>query len=269
MAFADYTAYKTAVSSPFQVTRALKPTFAVSTGGHLWALFSAGGLPPGGGVPTAAALDSTSTGALQFKNGGGSVQRLARMNAGGDRQSAIFLCDRLIQTGGLDGTVTSAQTTNLPTPSLPSRATGGAGVWAALEIYTAIGTTSSTATMSYTNSAGTAGQASQVVKIGQAPDNVGKKFIIVPLAAGDTGVRSVESVTLSGTTGTAGNFGVTLFKPFWGCLPLGTDPAYVDAVTAFGCVMPSAPDDACLMYLCSAPGGSVPQYHDEIIWVNE
>jgi len=35
------------------------------------------------------------------------------------------------------------------------------------------------------------------------------------LADGDTGVRSVEGVTVAATTGTAGNFGVTLFKPIF------------------------------------------------------
>ena len=34
----------------------------------------------------------------------------------------------------------------------------------------------------------------------------------VPLQSGDKGVRSVQSVTLSSTTGTAGNFGITLMK---------------------------------------------------------
>ena len=34
----------------------------------------------------------------------------------------------------------------------------------------------------------------------------------LPLQAGDLGVTAVASVTLSGTTGTAGNFGITLVK---------------------------------------------------------
>jgi hypothetical protein len=37
-------------------------------------------------------------------------------------------------------------------------------------------------------------------------------MLILPLAAGDTGARSVESVTLASGSGTSGNFGVTLFK---------------------------------------------------------
>jgi hypothetical protein len=39
------------------------------------------------------------------------------------------------------------------------------------------------------------------------------KFQIMPLQAGDRGVKSVESLTLSASTGTAGNFGLTLFRP--------------------------------------------------------
>lgn len=121
-----------------------------------------------------------------------------------------ILIDRLSHTGGLSGTVTTAQTTNLPTAALPTRETGGEGVMAALQIYTILGNTDTAWTVSYTNQAGTAGR-------------TGKGFFSsTPFVSGihpiqlegtDSGVRSVESVTLTSSTLTAGNFGIVLYKP--------------------------------------------------------
>jgi len=112
----------------------------------------------------------------------------------------------------LSGTVTTAQTTNLPTAAL-TRFTSGEGVMIGLCIWSNIGGTATTVTVSYTNQAGTPGQISTATQIGgNNIANLNGRIILIPLAAGDTGVRSVESVTLAGTTGTAGNIGVCLFK---------------------------------------------------------
>ena len=83
----------------------------------------------------------------------------------------------------------------------------------ALEIYSAIGTSAGTITASYTNEAGTSGQASPATSFGVSGFQQAQRFIPLPLAAGDVGVRAVASVAMSATSGTAGNFGVTLFKP--------------------------------------------------------
>lgn len=78
-----------------------------------------------------------------------------------------------------------------------------------LEVYSALGGTSVTATISYTNQNGVAGQsASCVIPI------TAKIGLLIPfvLASGDWGVQSVQTVTLSATTGTAGSFGVSLLQ---------------------------------------------------------
>jgi hypothetical protein len=81
-----------------------------------------------------------------------------------------------------------------------------------LEVYAAVGTTAATATISYTNSDGTPGRTGTVTIGGTGNAAVGRTYIM-GLQSGDKGVISVQSVTLNGTTGTAGNFGITLFKP--------------------------------------------------------
>jgi hypothetical protein len=82
-----------------------------------------------------------------------------------------------------------------------------------VEIYTVIGTTARTITASYTNQAGTSGRTTIAANIGATGFREETRAIFLPLASGDTGVQAVASVTLSGTTGTAGNFGVTVLQP--------------------------------------------------------
>jgi hypothetical protein len=42
----------------------------------------------------------------------------------------------------------------------------------------------------------------------------------IPLAAGDSGIQAIEQIQLTATTGTAGNFGITIAQPLaW--IPVG------------------------------------------------
>jgi hypothetical protein len=123
----------------------------------------------------------------------------------------IYTLDRLVHHGGLSGVVTTEQTTNLPTAALP-RYTSGEGVHAFLEIYSPVGVTATTVTVRYTNSAGTPNRTSQAAVFGGTGNREASVLIPIMLAAGDTGIRSVEGVTVLATTGAAGNFGVTLAR---------------------------------------------------------
>lgn len=133
---------------------------------------------------------------------------------GANGTSFHIIVDRLSVQGGLSGTVTTAQTTNLPTAALP-RYTSGEGVMLGIRIHTAVGATATTLTCSYTNQAGTAGRTTKAISFSGTNKNFSTGLYIVPLQDGDSGVRSVESVTLAGSTGTAGSFGVVLFKPLF------------------------------------------------------
>jgi hypothetical protein len=74
-------------------------------------------------------------------------------------------------------------------------------------------------------------------------------LIPIPLQAGDTGVESIESVTVTATTGTAGNFGVCMFKPLaMISLESATGAMPLDSVST-GCIIGSLAEidpDACL-----------------------
>ncbi len=183
-------------------------SIAVKAAGDFASLWTAGGRPGAGAAPGSAggiANTSSTTGAIPFTNPGGSnTMYLGRLEISGATPGSVILYDRLVSTSTLSGTVTTAQTVN---STALTRYTNGTGVGCWLEWYTATGSTATTATISYTNQSGTSGR-SGTASIKASPD-AGYMFP-VSLASGDTGVQSVQSVTLAATTGTAGNFGITL-----------------------------------------------------------
>lgn len=172
----------------------------------------------------------------------------ARLNTSVNGSGGLILIDLLNVSGGLNGTLTTAQTTNLPTAAL-TRYTSGEGVMAGIVIYTAIGSTATTVTISYTNQAGTPGRTSTATAIGATNFREAGILIPIPLQAGDTGVRSIESLTLAASTATVGNFGVCLFKPLaMISLESATGAMPLDNIST-GCIIGAYPEinpNACL-----------------------
>lgn len=246
MAVADFSTYLSKVAAPTQTVPVGKLQLGASVG-HVMSLLTAG--PLGGAAPGAAAVPArTLTGAIQQLDGSG-TQYIAQALLGGSQFSGtLMIYDRLSHQSGLDATVITAQTTNLPTAAL-TRYTGGVGVMAALEVYTQIGSTSTTVTISYTNQTGTTGFTSPATLFGATSNREVARMMVLPLAAGDTGVQAVASVTVLATTGTAGNFGVTLFKPLL-LIPLASaSTAQVWDALLNGCAsMEPVQSGACLCF---------------------
>lgn len=255
MAIADLDALRAHLDNPFQVMRINKANMAMVAGGlGLWSTWRS--TPFVGSIPTTAAAPTSATSGALFD----SVRNL-RSDAVGElrvgsvevadsraRPSALLLIDRLSHQGGLDGTVTTAGvTTNLPTAAL-TRYTTGAGVMAAIEIYTQIGTSATTITCTYTNEGGNAGTSKPVV-IGATNNREVGRFIPIPLAAGDSGVRAINTSTLAGTTGTAGAFGYVLYKPLM-LIPLmpGMNTVY-EPFFGGSPHIPAVDNNACLQFL--------------------
>ena len=162
-------------------------------------------------------------------------------------------------------TTTGAQTLN-NTVTLP-RYTDGAGVQAFLTPSTVMGAATPNITLNYTNSAGTAGKATPVtLPIGNSAAAVtsvvhsgtgsGKYGPFVPLAAGDAGIRSVQSINLSASY-VSGVLNLMLCKPLL-TLPITTlgVTAERDLVNQFAS-MPRIYDGACLQWLMLA-GAATP-----------
>ena len=122
---------------------------------------------------------------------------LARFSGMTSSQGGILmLCDRLWHNSGIAVTTTTAQTVN--SVAFPARdmfgATNGDGVQIGLEVSTITGAGAATPSISYTNQAGTAGRTATMLDPYVAASAVGT-FYRMALAAGDTGVRSVQTYT--------------------------------------------------------------------------
>ena len=260
MPLADWAAFKLAYTNPRDTVIGNKGM--VVTAKNFCSSWTQG--PLNGVAPTASVVHTKTTlGTYPFDNwqdaGSGNVYCLGGdlTSAGsfGLRQNGTFiLADRLVHSGGLSGIVTTAQTTNLPTAAL-TRYTTGVGVLGYLEIYSNIGNTATTVTVSYTNQAATAGKISLAQTFGGNDYNAAPRMVPIPLAAGDTGIRSVQSVTVLATTGTAGNFGVTLVKPIAIFAPSGDTAEQFDPVLSGNwCGIPPIQNGACLQLITMTDG---------------
>jgi hypothetical protein len=172
----------------------------------------------GGQIPVPAASGNTHVSLFQC---GSSAQA-----------GSVQLCDRLWHNSGFTITLATAQTVN--SVAWPARdkngATDGVGVYLGVEISAATGAGVPTITVSYTNSSGTAGRTATNTVATVATSAAGT-FYPIGLQAGDVGVRSVQTLTLSATW-TSGTMHLVAYRPI---LPLTLTaagiPASLNAVT--------------------------------------
>jgi hypothetical protein len=204
---------------PLQLTRASLSGAVVAQEMSLW---RGTGYPAQGAIPTTAAICNASTvGAYPLAprtNGQerGVLKVDANMTVLGH---SLFIEDRLAHMGGLNGTLTTAQTVNLDvsgtTDNLPERiglANYSEVEWY-LEWYTATGATVATPTANVTFNDNTTGTAQLWINGATAlPASVAasRRYRIVP--SNGKHIKSIQSVQLSASTGTAGNIGVTAVR---------------------------------------------------------
>lgn len=216
-----------ATRAPFLVNKA---TIANQLAGGFSSLWRATGTPTQPAIPGAAATPQASdTGSLvNFADAaGGASWYLARLNlARTTAGDSIIIGDRVGHMGGLSGVTTGAQTVNVDVSGSSNNLANRVNQttyedveWYA-EIYTDIGTTGQTCTVTYTNAAGTGGQTTTFTLGGASPANrAGRLFPIIP-ANGDR-IRSIQSVSIATTTGTAGSWGITAIKRYTNeCYPV-------------------------------------------------
>lgn len=240
----------------FMMTGRTAGAAVTGVSGARMSLWRTDGNPSGGAVPTSVEAPTVATaGSLGQTNPGGSRQKwLTSLFAVGSSSGLLVLYDRLLHIGGLSGTVATAQTVG---GSL-TRYTDGAGVFAMAEIYTQIGTTATTITMNYTDQDGNSGITSPAVAIGGTGNREAQRAIMLPVAVGDSGVQAVASATLAATTGTAGNFGVTLGKVI-ARVPIGPgSPGVRDFILGLPGI-PEIQPDACLSWLWVSAGTGIPE----------
>jgi hypothetical protein len=159
---------------------------------------------------------------------------LARFAINSTLAGVAFLYDRLWHNSGIAVTTITAQTVN--SVAWPARdrngLTDGNGVMLALEASTA--TTNAGAitntTASYTNDAGVSGRTATIASW-PATATAGT-FVPFALQAGDTGVRSVQTVTL-GTSYGAGAVHLVAYRPITSVPVVAANSgSFVDAISA-------------------------------------
>ena len=126
---------------------------------------------------------------------------LARFSGVSSAQAGVLLlCDRLWHNSGFTITLATAQTVN--SVAFPARdangSTNGEQVLLGVEVSAATGAGTPTLTVSYTNQAGTAGKTA-TNSVATVATSAAGTFYPIGLAAGDTGVRSVQTYTQSAT----------------------------------------------------------------------
>lgn len=234
------------------------PTLVSSREHSMW-LFD--GMPSGGSAPGAAAVPTrTTTGAIPFSAPGGSREKwLISAGLYANIPGVYLLYDRLFHISGLSGTSTADQSVQ-GSPASPAltRNTNGAGNIVFYEIYGLLGATSTTLTMTYTDQDGNSG-ATTTVNIGGNGFREAYRAQRIPLAAGDSGVRAVEKVKLTASTGTVGDFGITIARPLaWLAVGSIASAGWRDYTTGLPGI-PLIDPNACLSILSGPNGTSGPE----------
>lgn len=190
--------------------RFYKPSISNRVAGELASLFKSNGFPSAGVNPTTASYcDSSLVGSWPMPDPGTLQQYIAKMTGSSSVIGQLILMDRLAHMGGLNGTLTTAQTVNINvvTPASQGRCgADGTGVLWCLEWYADTGSTAVTATITYTNQDDVSGRTTTVALAATR-----RASLLLPILPNisDLRIKSIQSVQLSATTGTAGNFGVT------------------------------------------------------------
>ena len=202
-----------------------KASIASQTANSFCSLWRATGQPGQGAIPTVVATcNNTTVGTIGFNQQTSPITSYGAYLeiATGNAAMTMELHDRLASMGGLNGTLTTAQSVNLDLSTLLSTdkinvRKGDANYsdvqwW--LEWYTATGATAVTATIAVTYNDGTTGNLSALSLAATRPaSHMIPLNSLIPSAQSGKFIRGIVSVTLSATTGTAGNFGVTVTRP--------------------------------------------------------
>ena len=256
-----------------------KSTFATTahTAGVWYSLFRGGGNPAadtilGTGTNLAfQALTDATTNATGIRHGGDVGDYKVLLSAAAQTAAAttapcvLMLVDLLGFYPITTVTTTGDQALN-NTVTLP-RYTDGAGVQAFVTPSTVMGAGTPNIRLTYTDSGGTAGNltpttlpigntAAPVTQIVYSGTGSGKFGPFMPLAAGDSGIRSVQQFNLSATY-TSGVLNLVLCKPLC-TIPITTlgVTAERDLVNQF-MSMPKVYDGACLAWIMLA-GAATP-----------
>ncbi len=200
-----------------------KASIASQAAGTFVSLWRATGQPGQGTVPAAAAVcNNALTGAIGFRQQTAPATSYGAYleAATGNAAMTLEIHDRLMHMSSLSGTLTTAQTVGMDFNGVTAdnmvNRIGDSNysdiLWW-LEWYTATGATAVTATVAVTYNDCTTGTLSVSLAATRPASFMTPLNGLIPAAGAGKFIRGVTSVTLSATTGSTGNFGVTATRP--------------------------------------------------------
>jgi hypothetical protein len=181
----------------------------------------------------------------------GETSYIGGMGASMAAAGSMYVYDLCWACSGLSGNTNAPQSV-VGFSGLPARHADGVGLEIWVCCSTAIGGTAHNVTVSYTNQAGVAGRTT-VSTAGIASMPAARMYQL-PLQNGDTGVQSIQSMTLSAASGTAGNVWLMILERYVG---VGCVVANVMVPMDFAATRMASPDDeACLLFIHQGTGTS-------------
>ncbi|MBN8428526.1 MAG: hypothetical protein J0L65_13755 [Xanthomonadales bacterium] len=231
-----------------------KASLASQTAGTWVSLWRATGYPAQGAIPGAAAVcTDTTTGAHPLPTSTAGAQYWAGHTIRSGNSGMLTIAyDRLAHMGGLVGNVATAQNANIDLATLGvSAARIGASDYTEidwwLEWYTATGSTAVNATVNVTYSDASTGNLNTISLAATRPAGFCTNLReYLPTAKAGLGIKGVNTVTLSATTGTAGSFGVTAGRLISEATTLVANYPTTERFAASA--MPDIRDDSCIAW---------------------
>lgn len=195
-----------------------KVAFTGEAAGEMYCPVFTAGFPGAASVPTGlngTALTSL-TGAIPIPSAvtGDFVELVGFDVAQGGSVGGVWLVDLLWWNGSIVVTTTTGQA--ITHPGLPARdrsaSSNGDGIFAGLLVSTVTGNGGAitNTTITYTDSAGNAGNTGTITSFPISA--VAGTFVPFNLAVGDTGIRTIETLTL-GTSYVSGTIHLVMYRP--------------------------------------------------------
>lgn len=230
-----------------------KASLANTVAGQFFSLWQANGFPAPGATPTGVASVCTLPllGAPSFDQQTAPATSYLAWHSllASNSNTSVEVHDRLAHVGGLSGTVTTAQgalslVTTAPSSARLGDATNFSDVQWWLEVYSPLGSTAVNATVNVTYNNNSTGNLT-AFSLAATP-RAGRLYPLISASPG-LFIKAVNSVTLSATTGTAGNFGITATRQRSVLFANVANKAESFDWAMLG--FPELPNDTCLMYI--------------------
>jgi hypothetical protein len=229
----------------------MKSTATTTVAGTVITLWDQAGTPTAGSLAvgdTTSGLipSSATTGAMPFVNAGSGKKLYMAQFSGINSSVANWIYyDRLWHAGSFSAAATTTFTlSSQPALTRPDANGVGAEIW--LETSTTFTGSATVVTVTYTDQSGNTGHTSDSATF----STTARRMWMLPLAAGDTGVRKIESVVVSGSGDATGAFNVIILRRL--CELELSRFAKLTPFDAFALGLPRVYNDACITSMCHA-----------------